>query len=562
LRTIFFFICILTQAESYSQKFDWVNIIKTKWSNNGETDEKINDIKSNESSVFISFKGYSYGNYFKDYGDSIVTLNNEIHLAKFNTKGDFIWKRQLGNIFNSFTGIELDNDSAIIYGSFTTQMVLNSDTLYADQCALFIAKLDHNGNTIWLKKSSDFFFSSQVVPLAMTKNEKGEIFLAIKNEIRNPFYFDSINFIKPIDSYINTTYVFQFNKFGNQMNRIGFDAYWNKDFNFSKPKQLKWYNGKAYLLMGNERNWGLSVPNPCFYTKFYVQIKEIDFLNTRINDFIDLKSDGYFEVNSFDISKEGDFLLYGSRYNKIKVNNNYSIGNSSTLDQCDRYCFHALINKNGQLLWSNSEINSSGEVTYGLFDNENNIVLSTTKRNEQESSGYPDPFPSGRSKILMEKVNIKGKRTDSFPIYCYIDNEYTTYSPNFSISKDNFFVFANYSNAFDSISKSLISNFTSWSSFSLSKISQNAWLSNKPYDENDFSIYPNPASNYVIICQKEQSDYSYQLFDISGRRLNENIKSSNSNFHTIELSTYPNGIYLLNIISGHNIHHFKIKKNE
>lgn len=77
--------------------------------------------------------------------------------------------------------------------------------------------------------------------------------------------------------------------------------------------------------------------------------------------------------------------------------------------------------------------------------------------------------------------------------------------------------------------------------------------------DSRISIFPNPASDYLTIDMKTQSINSFQVYDITGRL----IKTNNTNFsytHTLDISDFSKGIYLLRINSNSSIINYKFYK--
>lgn len=76
---------------------------------------------------------------------------------------------------------------------------------------------------------------------------------------------------------------------------------------------------------------------------------------------------------------------------------------------------------------------------------------------------------------------------------------------------------------------------------------------------NDIQIYPNPASDYVIIRNTNQSlePISIKIMDISGKIVFEK-SGINSNFTTIETTKYENGVYIIEVNFGQRKLHKKI----
>ncbi len=80
-------------------------------------------------------------------------------------------------------------------------------------------------------------------------------------------------------------------------------------------------------------------------------------------------------------------------------------------------------------------------------------------------------------------------------------------------------------------------------------------VSTNNWDDYGIKIYPNPASNYVMIENIKESSL-IKILDITGKVLHES-KSANSKSH-ITLNNLYNGIYFINIISQGNFYTQKL----
>lgn len=73
-------------------------------------------------------------------------------------------------------------------------------------------------------------------------------------------------------------------------------------------------------------------------------------------------------------------------------------------------------------------------------------------------------------------------------------------------------------------------------------------------DEQTAYCFPNPASNFLTI-RGINNIFTYQLYDITGK-----LWQSGSSNSTIQLNELPDNIYLLNLQTNSEKHHFKIIK--
>ena len=63
-------------------------------------------------------------------------------------------------------------------------------------------------------------------------------------------------------------------------------------------------------------------------------------------------------------------------------------------------------------------------------------------------------------------------------------------------------------------------------------------------ETNNFRIYPNPTSSYIVISSDQITDIPYQIFALDGRMVLSGISHSDE---IISVSMLPQGLYLLKI---------------
>lgn len=83
----------------------------------------------------------------------------------------------------------------------------------------------------------------------------------------------------------------------------------------------------------------------------------------------------------------------------------------------------------------------------------------------------------------------------------------------------------------------------------------------------DVKVYPNPAQNKIYLQSnlEEATDFSYNIYNLSGERIAGNtILLRNSEKYTIDVSSFPQGNYVLNVsmkVNGEKlIFNYKIQK--
>ncbi len=81
----------------------------------------------------------------------------------------------------------------------------------------------------------------------------------------------------------------------------------------------------------------------------------------------------------------------------------------------------------------------------------------------------------------------------------------------------------------------------------------------KDLADNDFVIYPNPASNFIIIKNNSSKNFNLKIFDLTGRII---LTKDVSNYtEKIDLSEFTKGVYIIRISSNNKIYNSKFIKN-
>ncbi|MGC4039928.1 MAG: T9SS type A sorting domain-containing protein [Flavobacterium sp.] len=83
-------------------------------------------------------------------------------------------------------------------------------------------------------------------------------------------------------------------------------------------------------------------------------------------------------------------------------------------------------------------------------------------------------------------------------------------------------------------------------------------LGTDEFDNNAFSLYPNPASNLVTLTSAI-ADVKLDIFNILGQKMENRILNNGSN--TIDLSNFTSGVYLFQMSMGGKTKTYKIVKN-
>jgi len=80
---------------------------------------------------------------------------------------------------------------------------------------------------------------------------------------------------------------------------------------------------------------------------------------------------------------------------------------------------------------------------------------------------------------------------------------------------------------------------------------QNEEKSIDQYEWTNFTIYPNPASNFVQLEWSSSSDIAISIYTINGMRLDE-INIVDENVYQLDIRNYPSGIYTIILNDGNH----------
>ncbi|MBY0486936.1 MAG: T9SS type A sorting domain-containing protein [Flavobacteriaceae bacterium] len=79
-------------------------------------------------------------------------------------------------------------------------------------------------------------------------------------------------------------------------------------------------------------------------------------------------------------------------------------------------------------------------------------------------------------------------------------------------------------------------------------------LSNLNFTSNDFTLYPNRANHliYINLNSSSESISKISFYDVLGKNIKE-IQSNLDNIVSVDISSFPKGIYLVEITTASNL---------
>jgi hypothetical protein len=149
---------------------------------------------------------------------SPVFGNREIFMTKFDCNGIFKWIKQISptNWAYDLSGISTDSSGNLyVAGDFTSSVHSGSDSVTNAGYGfdLFLAKLDTNGNTLWLKKGSDMSHNYDISSASINTDNFGNIYVS-------GTFKDTIFFGNAVAIAINNqseTYLCKYDGYGNKI---------------------------------------------------------------------------------------------------------------------------------------------------------------------------------------------------------------------------------------------------------------------------------------------------------------------------------------------------------
>jgi len=148
LRFIFMSMAVLCCSFCNAQNFEWLTTTATSTGNEFPY--------SNCSDSFGNiYSTGAFSNTFSIGSTSLVSSGgNDVYIAKFNSVGSLLWLKRAGGP-TADAGLRIVTDSRYIYilGSYTDSLTIDTYKIHTSlPNSCFVAKLDLNGNALWIKK--------------------------------------------------------------------------------------------------------------------------------------------------------------------------------------------------------------------------------------------------------------------------------------------------------------------------------------------------------------------------------------------------------------------------
>lgn len=462
------------------------------------------------------------------------TAYSDGFLIKYNTLGEVQWLRGIfGSGFDEPSSVAVDDGGNVyVSGTYTNSLTIGSLTIPASNVNgndCFLAKFNSSGTPLWLKKISSPSFEA---PAKVIIANDGNIlitggFQGLTLQVDN-LILNNIN----LNVDLNDIFLIKFDTDGNviwgrreggQGSDIGLALASSSDGSI----YLCGYYGSQTMTVGNQTvNNGSNQLNQWVWNgDIYVIKYDSDGIPLWLKSF---QGPAHDIANSIFLDSEENLILSGNFSTNVTFDSEELTGSSSPM-------YLLKLNSFGEVFWARNV--SSGNVFSRelLLDSSNNIISAVTYSNIGSLGSITLPSNGTGLSFCIAKFNEEGivqwtktGRTSSSSLSIDSDqnsNVYTTL--NFTTSTSNF-------------DEQVLTNVTSgWSDGAIAKLSLES-LATESFDQLELSIYPNPVNNILYVESKKTEKLILELFDITGRKINEY-----ENPTSINVSELSNGVYFI-----------------
>ncbi len=470
--------------------------------------------------------------------DNITLTTDEntsaIFILKTNAQGNAIWAKKIASgPGNHSARLKADEEGNLyLYGEFEDELSFGQTSLTSTVSFMdmFLAKLDSEGNLIWVKKAggecTDCYMFTR------------DIMISAENNIiiTGSFNATSVNFGSNVISTSgnNNVYIVKYDSDGNDL--------WAKTHK------------------GDEQNLNTALLSPADGENFYIagmfsdNLYNIGNINLSGNGELDVyyaeydaqgnalwaKSfggTGIDTVASIATDSLGNMLLLSYFTNSITIGNTNltSAGNSDVL-----VCKLSAV---GDVIWTKTIGSEAFELGYKISSDSNNNIFVSGGYVASLTLGNTILTSQGESNTFFTKMDTAGNFIYAFGIYSigFVSANITTF-PSGNIFAAGIFK----SNI--TINNETITIGTNEFGYFYSKLGSDTLASNSITLSENVSIYPNPAENTLNIVSEIDSNLIFTIADITGRIVKQGFMDNK----TTDISFLPSGLYIFTINNGIN----------
>lgn len=552
-------IVLINISLTFAQTLDW---IATGAGNNiYSQDDKGYSVISDDNFVYVT--GYiAGGNVMIE--DTTISSGNVSFLAKFDKVGDLKWVEKNDGVEELDAAINKNGDIYVIY-----------TTLYYES---YLSKYDKDGNELWNKKTAD---NIRLTSITTDKDDN-----LIITGWYNTYYNDSL--------VIEDTVVYNISKDCSN----GFVMKYNFDDEFEWFNTTRVSNSGGYVTFkviqtdnsGNIYVFGefelfneddsLKIGDTCLkiesnpdYAPYFFSHKDI--ILTKLNSngkFIWTKQYGGYDDdfgNKIDVTENGNVFMIGNFNDSICFGNN--ILTTYGLD-----IYIGKISTEGEAEWAvmlgSNAMNSVLEQGNAIAVSKNNIYIggaydgSFCYYNSTNKEDTTIVFNSNIRTGFFATYTLTGDFVDVQHIKVNVENFQgeNTKIEDICINNENVYLTGNFyppSTFFDATIPSVYSNSNHFFLAAIDTNNTNTSVHFFKKEPNNIKFYPNPAQDYLIIeIDDEVFSSNVTICDIEGNVL---ISKKYSKNDKLDVSSLPDGMYILKVFSNNNIYiekFFKVGK--
>lgn len=526
---LFFFLFLFNN--SYAQSILWAK----RAGGNGA--EIVNSIATdNFGNVYILG---SFDSPNMEYGNNVSLINSdnkqEVFLSKYNNDGILIWTQKIGYLDDDL-GNSLCVDASgniIVTGTFNfPNLTVGIHTINNSGLTdIFVAKFDSNGNAIWLKAIGSNQYENSTF---ITTDSSDNIILCGEfNSVSLPIGNSTLTNQGGMDIFIT--------KIGTDGSDIWAKAY-GGGLNENYPTAKTTLNNDIVISAGF-KSPSISIENTILFNEGLSDVLIVKLNST--GNLIWAKQEGT-PNNEFASQVTTD--LNGNIYQLMNFDaSSMTIGNNSVTN--NGY-FDILLSKyesNGNVAWAKSFGGASYDYPESIIcDALGNIILSSIFNSQSIDLGNSYFFNnSGGLDVLIMKLNDSGNTIWAEKIGGIEDES----MPHVTLdSFGNLFVTGSFETQSLGFGEFNLYNAGNWDVF-LAKIDAASITNTNEININEFSIFPNPATNEITIqTNSNLLNEPFDIIDNIGRIVYSGTIQSTTT--TINMELLESGYY--SVIVGGN----------
>ncbi len=525
-----------------------------------------------------------------------------IFISKYTSNGNFILGKAIVSTTGSSIGVSVmntdTNGDTFIVGNFigtidfdpsanTSNMASNSATV----SDLFIAKYDSNGNYVWSKQITGNIGARR----KLVFDNSGNFYFTGTFRGINPIDVDpstNVFNLPPQNNISSSTYIIKFNSQGDFIWAKSILAQSDTGSEFVSVTQFDIKNNSLYMtgrmLGGADFN-----PSP---SETNILTTIITFSNETFFAKYDL--DGNYQMafkfdndpngvinkgSSFAIDDNGDIYLLAVFYYTVDFDPSpTTVFNLTALPLDDATLNLAILKytENGSFVWA-KQVRAIDVNSFLPFTSiQGNEWLSSTyiKNNElvvaSSILGNYDFDPSSNDTVISSTVNADGNFNTSFFLAKYnmssgeliaankLEGDYIGEIYNTSLDNNqNLLLAGSFRGTVDFDFSAEVQNITSasplnndrfWAKYSTTTLGLEDNITS-----NNYRIYPNPTNGELFVSHPLYEDFNITITDITGKVLKTTTLINNE---SVDVASYPQGMYFIQIVSGNERNTYKFIK--